>query len=248
MCDKKEKKVCRAEAILKKTALALKMTKSEGTLYSSARASHTFHRTSDNDRHPPTHQERPSIPAHTTSIYTISLHNIPIPTPPIVGVSSRHLPPACTLRSLVQANPMSRKEASPVKAVNWWRNVKSSCSKRRSLAIGCVLFPSRVLLLLLPLVVTSISSGVFNMSERPVSAGPLGATVIAAPGGSAVGGEVPVSSPAPATGGPVRMNLYATWETDRGSSSCVPRCDVTTFCDDVISHLLLGAMCRAQCN
>ncbi|XP_040184760.1 phosphofurin acidic cluster sorting protein 1 [Rana temporaria] len=61
------------------------------------------------------------------------------------------------------------------------------------------------------------------MSERPVSAGPLGATVIAAPGGSAVGGEVPVSSPAPATGGPVRMNLYATWETDRGSSSCVPR-------------------------
>ncbi|XP_077306212.1 phosphofurin acidic cluster sorting protein 1 [Lithobates pipiens] len=61
------------------------------------------------------------------------------------------------------------------------------------------------------------------MSERPVSAGPLGATVIAAPGGSAVGGDVPVSSPAPATGGPVRMNLYATWETDRGSSSCVPR-------------------------
>ncbi|XP_073461267.1 phosphofurin acidic cluster sorting protein 1 isoform X3 [Aquarana catesbeiana] len=61
------------------------------------------------------------------------------------------------------------------------------------------------------------------MSERPVSAGPLGATVIAVPGGSAVGGDVPVSSPAPATGGPVRMNLYATWETDRGSSSCVPR-------------------------
>lgn len=62
-----------------------------------------------------------------------------------------------------------------------------------------------------------------------MSAGPLGATVIAVPGGSAVGGDVPVSSPAPATGGPVRMNLYATWETDRGSSSCVPRCDVTTF-------------------
>ncbi|XP_072279165.1 phosphofurin acidic cluster sorting protein 1 isoform X2 [Pyxicephalus adspersus] len=61
------------------------------------------------------------------------------------------------------------------------------------------------------------------MSERPVPTGPLGATVIAAPGGSALGGDLPVSSPAQTTGGPVRMNLYATWETDRGSSACVPR-------------------------
>ncbi|XP_068116595.1 phosphofurin acidic cluster sorting protein 1-like isoform X2 [Hyperolius riggenbachi] len=61
------------------------------------------------------------------------------------------------------------------------------------------------------------------MSERSVSAGPLGATVIAAPGSTALGGDVPVTSPAPAAGGPVRMNLYATWESDRGSAACVPR-------------------------
>ncbi|KAM5137727.1 phosphofurin acidic cluster sorting protein 1 isoform 2-T2 [Mantella aurantiaca] len=60
------------------------------------------------------------------------------------------------------------------------------------------------------------------MSERPVLTGPLGVTVTPAPTGSAMG-DVPVSSPAPTTGGPVRMNLYATWETDRGSAACVPR-------------------------
>ncbi|XP_075044846.1 phosphofurin acidic cluster sorting protein 1 isoform X2 [Mixophyes fleayi] len=61
------------------------------------------------------------------------------------------------------------------------------------------------------------------MSERSVSTGPLGATVISTPGGSALGGDVPVTGPAPTAGGPVRMNLYATWETDRGSAACVPR-------------------------
>ncbi|XP_056383358.1 phosphofurin acidic cluster sorting protein 1 [Hyla sarda] len=61
------------------------------------------------------------------------------------------------------------------------------------------------------------------MSERSVSTGPLGATVMAPPGGSTLGGDLPVTGTTPTAGGPVRMNLYATWETDRGSAACVPR-------------------------
>ncbi|XP_077143459.1 phosphofurin acidic cluster sorting protein 1 [Ranitomeya variabilis] len=61
------------------------------------------------------------------------------------------------------------------------------------------------------------------MSERSVTTGPLGATVMAPPGGSTLGGDLTVTGPAPTAGGPVRMNLYATWETDRGSAACVPR-------------------------
>uniref|UniRef100_A0A8C5N032 Phosphofurin acidic cluster sorting protein 1 n=1 Tax=Leptobrachium leishanense TaxID=445787 RepID=A0A8C5N032_9ANUR len=61
------------------------------------------------------------------------------------------------------------------------------------------------------------------MTERSLSAGPLGATAIAPLGCPAPGGDAPVSGPTPAAGGPVRMNLYATWETDRGSAACVPR-------------------------
>ncbi|XP_069821358.1 phosphofurin acidic cluster sorting protein 1 [Dendropsophus ebraccatus] len=61
------------------------------------------------------------------------------------------------------------------------------------------------------------------MSERSVSTGPSGATVMAPAGGSSLGGDLPVTGPTPTAGGPVRMNLYATWETDRGSAACVPR-------------------------
>ncbi|KAM4720934.1 phosphofurin acidic cluster sorting protein 1 isoform 2-T2 [Rhinophrynus dorsalis] len=63
------------------------------------------------------------------------------------------------------------------------------------------------------------------MSERCVPAGPAGATVPSTIGGPTLDGNATVtgSSPAPAAGGPVRMNLYATWETDRGSAACVPR-------------------------
>ncbi|XP_044127008.1 phosphofurin acidic cluster sorting protein 1 isoform X1 [Bufo gargarizans] len=61
------------------------------------------------------------------------------------------------------------------------------------------------------------------MSERSLSTGPSGATVVAPPGGSTLGSDLPVTGPTPTAGGPVRMNLYATWETDRGSAACVPR-------------------------
>ncbi|KAM9301643.1 phosphofurin acidic cluster sorting protein 1 [Gastrophryne carolinensis] len=57
------------------------------------------------------------------------------------------------------------------------------------------------------------------MSERSASAVPLAAPVTAVP----ASGDLSVANPAPAVGGPVRMNLYATWETDRGSAACVPR-------------------------
>ncbi|XP_063294330.1 phosphofurin acidic cluster sorting protein 1 [Pelobates fuscus] len=61
------------------------------------------------------------------------------------------------------------------------------------------------------------------MTERSVSAGPLGATAIPPPGCPAPSGDALVTGPTPTAGGPVRMNLYATWETDRGSAACVPR-------------------------
>ncbi|XP_066438566.1 phosphofurin acidic cluster sorting protein 1 isoform X1 [Eleutherodactylus coqui] len=61
------------------------------------------------------------------------------------------------------------------------------------------------------------------MSERSVATGPSGATAMVPLGGSIPGGDFPVTEPTPTAGGPVRMNLYATWETDRGSAACVPR-------------------------
>ncbi|XP_053305330.1 phosphofurin acidic cluster sorting protein 1 isoform X2 [Spea bombifrons] len=61
------------------------------------------------------------------------------------------------------------------------------------------------------------------MSERSVVAGPLGATATPPTGGPTPCGDALIPGPTPAAGGPVRMNLYATWETDRGSAACVPR-------------------------
>ncbi|KAM4617905.1 phosphofurin acidic cluster sorting protein 1 [Discoglossus pictus] len=60
------------------------------------------------------------------------------------------------------------------------------------------------------------------MSERSsLSVGPSGPTIVLPQGSPVPGSDAAVAGP-PA-GGPVRMNLYATWETDRGSAACVPR-------------------------
>ncbi|MEE6523464.1 hypothetical protein FKM82_022385, partial [Ascaphus truei] len=66
-------------------------------------------------------------------------------------------------------------------------------------------------------------SRLLAMSERAASAGPSGATVLPTPASSAPGSDAATPGPAAGGGGPVRMNLYATWETDRGSAACVPR-------------------------
>ncbi|RXN24475.1 phosphofurin acidic cluster sorting 2-like isoform X1 [Labeo rohita] len=53
----------------------------------------------------------------------------------------------------------------------------------------------------------------------------VGASAAVAPGGSAMAGAVGSGSGAAGLGPimPVPMNLFATWEIDRSSPSCVPR-------------------------
>ncbi|XP_043826881.1 phosphofurin acidic cluster sorting protein 1 isoform X1 [Dromiciops gliroides] len=63
------------------------------------------------------------------------------------------------------------------------------------------------------------STSAAALSSSASAAGP-GASGPAAPGPVAAPGRPPAASPAPA---PVQMNLYATWEVDRSSASCVPR-------------------------
>ncbi|XP_072495257.1 phosphofurin acidic cluster sorting protein 1 isoform X1 [Notamacropus eugenii] len=66
---------------------------------------------------------------------------------------------------------------------------------------------------------TSSTSAAASASSSS-AAGP-GASGPPAPGpGPAAPGRPPAAGPAPA---PVQMNLYATWEVDRSSASCVPR-------------------------
>uniref|UniRef100_F7AKC0 Phosphofurin acidic cluster sorting protein 1 n=1 Tax=Monodelphis domestica TaxID=13616 RepID=F7AKC0_MONDO len=69
-----------------------------------------------------------------------------------------------------------------------------------------------------PVASVSSSTSAAASASSTAAAGP-GASGPAAPGpGSAAPGRPP--GPAPA---PVQMNLYATWEVDRSSASCVPR-------------------------
>ncbi|KAM8969486.1 phosphofurin acidic cluster sorting protein 1 [Sarcophilus harrisii] len=69
---------------------------------------------------------------------------------------------------------------------------------------------------------SSATSASAAAQPSSVSASGPGASGPAAPGPGPAGapGRPPAASPAPA---PVQMNLYATWEVDRSSASCVPR-------------------------
>ncbi|XP_036618714.1 phosphofurin acidic cluster sorting protein 1 [Trichosurus vulpecula] len=74
-------------------------------------------------------------------------------------------------------------------------------------------------------VASAASSTSAAVSSSTTSAAGPGASGPAAPGpgpgpAAAAPGRPPAASPAPA---PVQMNLYATWEVDRSSASCVPR-------------------------
>ncbi|XP_051819960.1 phosphofurin acidic cluster sorting protein 1 [Antechinus flavipes] len=68
----------------------------------------------------------------------------------------------------------------------------------------------------------SATSTLAAAQSSSISASGPGASGPAAPGPGPAGapGRPPAASPAPA---PVQMNLYATWEVDRSSASCVPR-------------------------
>ncbi|XP_074132363.1 phosphofurin acidic cluster sorting protein 1 [Sminthopsis crassicaudata] len=69
---------------------------------------------------------------------------------------------------------------------------------------------------------SSATSTLAAAQSSSISASGPGASGPAAPGPGPAGapGRPPAASPAPA---PVQMNLYATWEVDRSSASCVPR-------------------------